>query len=233
MPDDPPPPAPQGREQVPSPQGHDRSSYAQSLGLPALDPLAPPGELHLWYLLGDDLELLYHLLADFKVRTLGQAEGLLDGPAARQHLDAETRTRLTNRCGAARAWLEAWRIGRGLPVGRPELEQSPLGNSQYLEAVVERARKVGGDPDVLLHSLQSDRIGGVGPKKITDLSQWLLEQGYRDERDPLDETGRYHRALALLPAGTDAISDTQTVVAALEAAAVAGQPSDDAIMAGW
>lgn len=229
----PPSPAPQGRERVPSPQGHDRSSYAQALGVPKLDPLAPSGELHLWYLLGDDLDLLYRLLADFRVSTLGQAESLLDGPAARQHLEAGTRTRLSNRCAAARAWLEAWRIGRGLPVGRPELEQSPLGTSQYLEEIVERAATVGGDPDRLVHSLESERISGVGPKKIGDLSQWLLEQGYCDQREPLDETGRYHRALALLSAGTNAISDAQTVVAALEAAAAAGLSSDDTIMAGW
>ncbi|MDN3517992.1 hypothetical protein QWY84_10265 [Aquisalimonas lutea] len=236
MPDTPPPeplPLP-ARERIPAPEDHDRESYAAALGVPAVDPRAPAGSLHLFHLLGDDLALLHRLLADFHVTTLGQADSLLQGPAGQRHLDQAARRRLVHRIAAARAWFDAVDIGRGTPVDRPALEQGPMSNWQHLDALAERAAEVAGDPRAFVESLRDNRISGVGPKKIEQIAAWLEEQGFVDPRSPLDATERWHHVLARLPDEATAVAEAQWVVAALEQAVGQEASADgNAVMAGW
>lgn len=221
------------RERIPAPEDHDRVSYAAALGIPPVNPSAPAGALHLFYLLGDDLGLLHRLLADCRVTSLGQAESLIHGPAGRRYLEETTRQRLSHRIAAARAWFDAIGIGRGTPVDRPALEQGPMSNWQHLDALAERAAEVAGDPGAFIESLRDTRIAGVGPKKIEQIAAWLEEQGFLDPRSPLDATERWHHVLARLPDET-AVTEAQRVVAALEqAVGQEGSADGAAVMAGW
>ncbi|WP_290648845.1 AAA family ATPase [Aquisalimonas sp.] len=206
-------------EAVSPPDGHNAASYAELLGVTAINPLADAGSLHLLYVLDDDLPFLYRLLTDFRLETVGQAESFLQGPLAGRHLDNAELERLQRRILAARAWVDAWRIGRGTPVDRPALEQSTMSNWKHLDALAERAASVGGDPKAFLDSLREDRIPGVGDKRIEQIADWLADAGLLDPRRPLSRTERYHYVLGRLPGHRQAVADAQQVTAVLEAAA--------------
>ncbi|QIT56165.1 hypothetical protein HC341_13750 [Aquisalimonas sp. 2447] len=221
-------------EQVPAPDGHTAASYAQALGVAAMEPTVDAGHIHLAYLLPDDLALLYHLLSDLRLGNVGQAETFLEGAAAQRHLDSDSRRRLDTRITAARAWMEAARIGRGTPLDRPALEQGAVGNWKQLDALVERATRVDGDPEAFLESLRMERISGIGEGKIQQIAQWLEDAGFLDPRPRLDASGRYHHVLARLPDHADSLREARTVVDALErATGVDDDQSGATVIAGW
>ncbi len=220
-------------ERMPAPDGHTAASYAQALGVGAVEPATDAGHIHLAYLLPDDLALLYHLLSDLRLSNVGQAETFLEGTAAQRHLDDDTRQRLNTRITAARAWIDAARIGRGTPLDRPALERSPMSKWKQLDALAERAGQIGGDPEAFLESLRSERITGIGEGKIQQIAQWLEEAGFLDPRQRLNATGRYHHVLARLPDHADALQETRVVVDALErATSMDDEPGAD-VIAGW
>ena len=220
-------------EPVPAPDGHTAASYAQALGVGAVDPATDAGRVHLAYLLPDDLALLYSLLSEARLKTVGQAEVFLEGTAAQRHLDNETRQQLDTRISAARAWFDAARIGRGTRLDRPALEQGVVGNWKQLDALAERAGQMDGDPEAFLESLRSDRISGIGEGKIQQIAQWLEDAGFLDPRQRLDATERYHYVLARLPDRAGALQEARTVVDALERAAGMGDNPGADVIAGW
>ncbi|WP_290636887.1 AAA family ATPase [Aquisalimonas sp.] len=221
---------------VPEPDTDDPAAYAAALGVDAPNPRAEPGVLHLFHLLHDDLPTLHRLIADLRITTVGQAERLLEGTAAR-HLEAPARAMLERRTAAARAWVNAWRVGRGEPVDRPRLEESPMGKWKNLDALIERAEAMDGDPDALLASLREERLPGFGDKRIQQVEQWLEQEGALDHRPRLDASGRYHAVLASLPDTDNAITDARRVVDALEAATPADidvqSSASPEVMPGW
>ncbi len=202
------------REPIPAPEGETPAAYARRLQVPPILPREDAGQLHLFHLLRDDLDLLHGLLATYRVESLGQLETLLETPLGRQLASHRNHPGLKNRMRAARAWFDAWRIGRGRPVDRVVLEQSPAGGWQTLDALAQRAETTGDEAETFLQSLETRRIPNVGPKKIEQLRAWLQEQAYLDPRPPLDRDERYRRVLQVV--GETALPDIRELVDWLE-----------------
>ena len=185
---------------VPAPDGKTAEQYAAELGIPAVDRHAAAENIPLFYLLRDDLPLLHQLMQDWKIRTLGQLAALLQSDvASRAIADDGKRQRLADRCHSARHWLALWRRGRGKPVDRMVLETCGV-KERYLDDMATVAAEVNGDAERLLDALQNKAVDGFGPKKIDELRESLLESGYIDRAEILDQPARERELLRLVGA---------------------------------
>lgn len=184
------------QQPLPEPGNDEPATYAARLGVPPVAPRAPVGNLHLFHLLRDNLALLHALMQDWNITTLGQLEALLQGEAAQRAIpDPGKREKLRGRIGAARAWVEAWRRGRGRPVERVALEQSGAVSDRFLERVAELARDAHGDAARILASLENKEIPGFRSNKTGELREYLVQEGYLDCAEALDRAGRERRTL--------------------------------------
>jgi len=204
-------------ESIPAPEGESPENYAAALGVPPVEPRQPDGTLHLFHILRDDLTLLHHLMENWRVSTLGQLEGLLGSSAASAAIvDPNWRRRLQGRCAAARAWIAAWRHGRGTPVDRTALECSDAVSERFLDPVTVLAESLRGDGVALIMALRDGQAPGFRSAKMDELEQWLQAEGYIDPEEPLSSDDRERRTLQDA-AGRAEPEDVRMIVRWLEA----------------
>lgn len=204
-------------ETLPAPQGQNPESYAVALGVLPVDPRQPESAIHLFHLLRDDLTLLYHLMENWRVSTLGQLEGLLDSSsAAAAIVDPDWRRRLQGRCTVVRAWIGAWRHGRGTPVDRIALERSGAVSDRFLGPVTELAESLAGDGIGVITALRAGEVSRFRSGNIDELEQWLQAEGFIDPAEPLSPDDRERRTL-LDAAGRAEPEDVRMLVRWLEA----------------
>ena len=197
----PPPPPPERR----NPEG-----YASALGVPLFNPRLEPSALHPFHLLRDDLNLLYQLIKDWGITSLGQLKGLLGSDAAPAAVtDAGFRRRLRQRCEVVYIWTALWRRGRGSPVNRIVLEESEIVSPTFIERVVKLAENVDEDGEALVQALRDGQVPGFRTSKIEDLERWLADEGYNDEEDILSADER--RRLTVQQAISDTSADVEDV----------------------
>ena len=190
------------RPALPQPAG-DPEQYARELAVPPIDPQRDAGEIHLFHLLRDDLELLHRLLEDYRIHSLGQAQSMLESLGQAQSMlehqatdegdaDAAWQPRLLERCKAARAWLVALRQGRGRRIGRNELESSGAVSHTFLDQAVAllNAKDIAGEPERLLTKLRAGVLRGYRQHKVDELESWLQETGHLDHRPQLTNADR-------------------------------------------
>ncbi len=183
-------------EQLPQPDEHTPESYAAALGVPLVEPQQSGGAVHLFHLLRDNLPLLYHLMQNWRITTVGQLETLLGSNAAATAVtDQDWRKRLTGRCAAARAWTAAWRQGRGKCVDRIALEASECISETFMERVVELAEQYKGDGAALMAALRAGEAPRFQNAVKDQLEAWLQENGYIPMQRPLTQEEREHQTL--------------------------------------
>ncbi|MDZ7799624.1 MAG: hypothetical protein U5K81_02370 [Trueperaceae bacterium] len=175
------------RERPPHPGGDTPEAYATRIAVPAADPWQDAGAVHVFHLLRDDLALTWRLLC-LGVERAGQLEGLLASPAAEHLLPGDTTPLLTARVAAARAWLQAWREGRGRPVDRAALERSGAVSETFLDRVDALAQELNGDAADLLDALEEGRVSGFRSDKREELASFLQQEGFVDPRPPWTRT---------------------------------------------
>ena len=203
---------------LPSPESRDPETYASVLGVPGLNPRLEPGIAHLFYILRDDLDLMYQFMETWRITSLGQLETLLDsnaGPAA--VTDTGLRDRLRLRCDTVRAWTALWRQGRGRPVNRITLEQSGTVTETFIDRVADLSEEVEGDGEALVQALRAGQVSGFRTSKIEELERWLADEGYTDQEEILIPEERRRQTLqqAMSNAGAD-IEDANQVITWLE-----------------
>lgn len=182
---------------IPAPDDRVAEDYAVELGVPFVDPWRTPSSVHIFYLLRDDLGLLHRLL-QLRIERLGQLEALLVTPAAQAVLDEPERERLQWRAAGAKAWLRAWREGRGRPVDRAALEETDAVSDTFLKRVAALNAEVGGDARELIRRLEAGAVERFRNDKREALADFLAERGYLDGREPLSEAGIELRVLDVL-----------------------------------
>ena len=209
------PPAP---PRVADPDGHSPRAYAELLEVPAVDPRAEAGGVHLFHLMHDELAALHHLLQDWRISTLGQLEALLQGRAARHAIaDEGTREKLIHRCRLTRDWIAAWRIGRGRPVDRGVLEQADGITDTTIDRVSEKAKETDHDAQALIRALEAGEVKGFRDEQRKRLAEYLLTHGYLPDREPLTPDERRQRLLHHLD-GRMSVTAAQAQIDWLEAA---------------
>ncbi|XOZ34118.1 hypothetical protein ACMDCT_02455 [Halomonadaceae bacterium KBTZ08] len=191
------------RETLPSPEGVTPRDWAAKVGVPEIHPARGAGAIPVFHLLRDDLALAHHLIQDWRVDRLGRLEALLSQPAGASAVeDPAYRQSLNARCRVARVWVEVWQRGRGSPVDRNVLEASGAVTPKFIDPVSELAESLGGDPNALLASLESGGVARFQTNKLRELAAYLENEGYLDNREPLDSTER--ERTVLLEAGQEA-----------------------------
>lgn len=210
-------------ESLPAPDGRSAQDYAAALQVPAVDPRRPEGSLHVFHLLRDDLPLMHRLMENWRVNTLAQLETLLQSNVAETAVGNKfTCDRLAGRCIAARAWIAAWRHGRGRPVDRIALEQSGAVSDAFIDRVADLAESLTGNGAALIAALRNGDVPRFRTSSTDDLEQWLEAEGYIDANDPLDREDRARRTL-FNTVDSAAPDDIRQLVAWLDIAA----PADD------
>lgn len=204
----------------PSPEGRNPETYASILGVPGLDPRLEPSAVHPFYLLRDDLDMLYRFMETWRITSLGQLEALLDsnaGPAAVS--EAELQDRLRQRCRVIRVWMTLWRQGRGRPVDHIALEQSGAVSEKFIDPVADLSKEVKGDGEALVQGLRAGQVSGFRTSKIEELECWLADQDYTDQKEILmsEERQRLTLQQAISDTGAD-VEDVNRVISWLESA---------------
>ena len=210
------------RPAVPAPgDGESAEDYASRLGVPRFDPRLPPGGVHLFYVLRDDLPLLHALMDAWRITTLGQLEALLASDAVRAAVAGEdVRQRLRLRCRAVQDWTDLWRQGRGRPVDRGALEQCAAISDVFIGRVADLAASLNGDGAALVRALRDGKLDRFRASKADELEQWLADEGYTDDRERLAADDRRRLTLQRVAPATDAdAGDVNRVIHWLEGAA--------------
>jgi hypothetical protein len=188
-------------ESVPPPGDADAAQYGLVLGVPRLDPMRAASAQHVYYLLRDDLDAL-HALLEARVERVGQCRSQLRGGADFLRSLAErspAAATLGARIELLDTFCEAWREGRGRPVGRAELDRSGAVTERFLDPLAEVVGELEGDARRLLDALdeRSDpRLQGFRQRSVERLEHFLKEEGYLDERPILEEADLVGRAIA-------------------------------------
>ena len=206
---------------LPAPEGHSAESYASLLEVPPPDPHRPQGNVHLFHLLRDDLPLLHSLMDTWRIVSLGQLQVLLGSDAAPAALGGEeVCDRLRRRCRAFRAWVDLWRQGRGRPVDRGALEVCSAVSAVFIDRATELADELRGDGEALVCALRDGALEHFRSRKVDELEQELIDEGYIDPRERLD--GEERRRLTLqraAPESSAQADDVNRVLGWLETAA--------------
>ena len=186
------------RPPVPEPSGTPEE-YARALAVPLIDPRREAGEIHLFHLLRDDLELLHRLIRDCRVTSLGQIQSMLE----RQTLnltgaDEAWQARLLARCYAGRVWLDTCRQGRNKEIGRNELESSGVISEIFVDRAVAllESSEIAGNPERFLARLRDGALRGFRQNKADEFEVWLREAQYLDDRPDLPPDDRRERVLS-------------------------------------
>ena len=191
---------PPAAPEPPPPGGLRPEEYAVRIGVPPVRPWEHPAGIHVFHFLRDDLVLLRRLLRA-GVERLGPLVSLLDSGEATLFLSPDERSLLRLRIEGARAWIEAWREGRGRPVDREVLAASGAITPVFIDRLVELAGEVGGDPRRLLHAMDTPgavpRFWGRNRQRLED---WLRENDYLSAAEPLDTSGLERRVAMALTA---------------------------------
>jgi len=154
--------------------------------------------LHLFHLLRDELDLLYALLVS-RIRTVGQWRRLVDGGAGATLVGADAAAHISALADVAEAFFDASRVGRCRPIDTRVLREGGLSEVWVakLESLID---ELGGDPAGFLEALEASRddarTKGFRHSVRERLHQYLIQQGYLDEREPLDEAAIHSRVQA-------------------------------------
>ena len=192
---------PPAAPEPPPPGGLRPEEYAVRIGALPVRPWEHPAGIHVFHFLRDDLDLLRRLLRA-GVERLGPLVSLLDSGEATLFLSPDERVLLRLRIEGVRAWIEAWREGRGRPVDREVLAASGAITPVFIDRLVELAGEVDGDPRRLLHAMDTGAVPRFWGRNRQRLEEWFRDNAYLGDVEPLDTSGLERRvAMALTSHG--------------------------------
>lgn len=171
--------------ELPDPAAHDHESYGEELDIPEFSPRQGAGAAHVWHVV-DDTEVLHRLLR-LGIERWGQLESLLEqGDESVLTEDDETLRRIRLNGAAMNEFVRSWQIGRGEPMDRQALEDTGAVSHRFIDDVSELARDVNGDAEAILAKLRESAVSGFRSNKIDELEAYFKDNGYIQQREPLE-----------------------------------------------
>ena len=165
---------------IPSPADYDRETWAATLRVPAIDPWAPIGSVHLWHLIADQ-EVLHSLLSN-DIVTFGQLESLERTNPVRL---AQVHERIPDllhgihiRAGLLRDTTNMWRIGRARPMPIGALAEADMIDANDLSEMEALQQEADNDGGALMERLQTMDDPPLAEKPMDALELWLISEGY-------------------------------------------------------
>ncbi|MFH1037126.1 MAG: hypothetical protein V1789_00465 [PVC group bacterium] len=142
----------------------------------------------LFYLLYDNLPLLYTILRNTGVTTIGQWRSFTRINRTLPGIHPAEKDLLAARAALLDLFLEQRSIGRSRPVARETLEKSGAVSARYIDAFAELARERGNDPLTFIEALESGddpRSAGFRKKSMEALRVFLEENECINRRERL------------------------------------------------
>jgi ABC-type cobalamin/Fe3+-siderophores transport system ATPase subunit len=173
--------------EIPSPEGRSADKYGALLRVPSLDFSRSLGDVHLFYLLRDDLGTLYALLKA-PVETVGQWQALGDG-AGDRIISRHKVERLLARVDLMGAFSRNWQIGRHQKAEASAWAATGL-SEPHLKSLNSLLEEMKGDIRRLLSVLrerQDRRTQHLTVADVEELENRLVKSGLIDKRPILSE----------------------------------------------
>ena len=140
--------------------------------------------MHLWYLT-ENPETLHDLLRLGPERW-GSLEALLRNGGRSLVQEEGVLQRLDVAARATEAFLDAARVGVGLPVNRAVLQDSGAVSDVFLDRVATLAVEVHGNGVRLMEELEAGRVARYSTRSKETLREYLEEHGYCPSIPPLE-----------------------------------------------
>ena len=180
---------------VPPPVGKSHGQYGELLDVPQVDPKAAGVDrLHPWYLT-EDTDLIYECLRN-GLMTWRQVRLFLDH-GGELEAGEEQLGKMKEAASLASKALELWQEGRPKPITPSALRDSGAITEAYLERADALARKVRYDPLRFLVEVEKGALPRFREDKKMELRNWLDENGFLPDADPLSDEEMQVRLRAL------------------------------------
>jgi exonuclease SbcC len=202
------------RAAVSKPNGLAPEEYALALGVPAANVHAPIEALPLFYMLRDDLQLLYELIEKYRIDTVGKWLSFSQSGRADKLLAPQACERLDAFCAGAREVQRAATVGRGKPVDRHVFADTGPVSDRFMPVLLELIHNTGGDAQAILKSID-DGVKGFRRDKRADLQDYFEERGYLDANPKLEIATIYARTVGVMATAVDEGVVTQDECVAL------------------
>ena len=173
--------------EIPSPEGRSADKYGALLQVPSLDFSNPVTNIHLFYLLRDDLGTLYALLKA-PAETVGQWQALVNGRGHRIVSEHKVE-RLLARIDLMKAFSRNWRIGRHQKAEASVWAATGM-SDPYLKSLNSLFEEMKGDIRRLLSVLREgrdSRTQHLTAVDVEELENRLVKSGLIDKRPILSE----------------------------------------------
>ena len=176
---------PPGEPEPPRPDGIAAEEYAVLIGVVPVHPWEAPSGIHLFHVLRDDLELLWRLLRA-GIHRLGPLESLLQSGESDLLLARDECAALKLRIAGTKAWVDAWRTGRGRPVDHDALAASGAVSTVFMERLERLAGEVNGDAERILQAIENGAAPHFRATNRVQLEDWFRENGHLVDSGLLD-----------------------------------------------
>lgn len=187
------------RNLVPEPTSLSAEDYGALINARPFDPSQDHSSQHLIHILWGQLNYLHEMLA-IGIVSVGQWQSIAGsdfiGQSVSQTIDL---VQVGHRADFLQVFCNLWQQGRGLPVDRDVLIDSKAISDKFLDGLSTLVDELSGDGAALIKVINDrtdDRLAGFMRKKGDDLEQYLLDQGYIDEKPTLTEETLLPLALA-------------------------------------
>ncbi|MDA3941485.1 MAG: hypothetical protein PF693_19635 [Spirochaetia bacterium] len=173
-------------QQVPSPDGQNHKEYGKEIQVEQYNILIQDSsQLHLWYLM-NDISLL-HVCLKRGIRTWGQLESFIRYDGKLEYMSEDIILHLNKKIKLLERFKELYRRGRPQPIDREVLEQSGAISGSFIDRVSDKLVELEGNPKELIKILRNGEISRFGQNKADDLEQYLFNEEYLDDQDPLEK----------------------------------------------
>lgn len=180
--------SPEIPDNIPEPKEMSSADYGRLINVPVFNPYLPASSCHLFYILDDDLKLLYTLMRDVGIFTVGQWDSFTRLNPNPPGISRREKDRIDALIRILYLFLEKWAIGRGKSIDREILTASGAVSERYIDGFSELAQELNGDSGLFLEHLEAGndpRVTRYPTRKKTMLRVYLKENEFLDLRERL------------------------------------------------
>ncbi len=171
---------------APDPTGLNATEYAAALLVPRPDPWAPPGALHVIFVLNENLDLVRRLV-DGNAATLTRFDNSRETLLTAGLITADEAALVNAGSELWSAWLDGWRLGRARPVTSEFLKKSEAVSGNFLEPVTVALEDCQWDGARLLEAIEAKKVKKFRANKLDQLRQDLEDADLLAHGAPLTE----------------------------------------------
>lgn len=169
---------------VPKPQNTTHEQYGRLINPEPFQLMTQTSaNLHLWYVI-EDVNLLFNCM-EMGMKYWGMLKTFVESNGKIAGLHTEHFHRMKQQVQTLELFQKLYGKGRPKPINREVLEKSKAVSNNYMEKVSQLLEEVNGNPEKLIDALENQKVSGFRTNKLEDLKQYLLDEGYMDEQQPM------------------------------------------------